>query len=204
MPQAEYSTPSRADQVWRHLSGLFGAEALKRKFGSRPPAEWDGALRSLSDAQIANGVGQLLSSGAVHLPSLPEFLAYCRQAREFEDRSEFQRLDAPQFTAWEFEGNLHLLDHVKRCAEKKQYFDAAATKILLEHKRAWVDDMEVADMGKGVPIEQQKAAWVDVMEAAMKRITTTDKALKVPVRLHEKSKGRTLRSWECWQGESQL
>jgi hypothetical protein len=168
MPQAEYSTPSRADQLWRHLSGLFGAEALKRKFGTRPPAEWDGALRSLSDAQIANGVDRLLNSGSEHIPSLPQFLALCRQAREFEDRSGYERLPAKRYDKWDMAGNRHLLAYVLKAGfTEKRRFDEAKTRTLVAYKNAWVEDMRSAETGEeGMPVEAQKAAWEDCMQRA--------------------------------------
>jgi hypothetical protein len=171
MDQGEYSRgPSRAEQLWRHLCGLFGVDSVKRRFGLQAPAEWTGALSSLTDAQLRNGVDKLTKSGAEHVPSLPQFLAMCHQAREYEDNATLPRITGPHFSKWEIEANRHLLNYVLKCAGRKRYFDEPETRILLEHKRAWVEDCEADDIGAGVPVEQQRRAWDEVLAAALARI----------------------------------
>ena len=112
---------------------------------------------------VAQRHGQASRGGSEHIPSLPQFIALCHQAREFEDRSDLPRLPAPQFGKWEAEANRHLLNFVLKCGGGKMYFDEPATRILLEHKRAWVEDMTTDDHGAGVAVEQQQAAWEEAM-----------------------------------------
>lgn len=168
MDQEGYSrTPSRAEQLWKHLCGLFGVDSVKRKYGLKPPLEWDAMLRALSEAQIRNGVDRLSASGLEHVPSLPQFLALCHQAREFEDRSEYERLRAPELDKWAIAANKHLLAHVLKSATIRCYFDPPMTETLVKFKNAWADDMRVAEQnGQGIPIEEQKNAWEDCMSRA--------------------------------------
>jgi hypothetical protein len=171
MDQGEYSRPNRTEQLWRALCALFGVDSVKRRFGLQAPAEWSAALSHLTDAQLRNGVDKLTRSGAEHVPSLPQFLSMCHQAREFEDHSPLPRITGPTFSKWEIEGNQHLYAFVMRqTLGLHRHFDEADTRILLEHKRAWVEDREVDDIGAGVPVEQQKRAWNEVMAAALSRI----------------------------------
>lgn len=161
--------PSPAEQLWRHLSALFGVDSLKRRYGLTPPPEWAACLGRLSAAQLRNGVEKLTRSGAPQLPSLPQFLAMCHEAREFEDSGLDPRLSAPAIDAWEHVANLHLLDHVRTCAGRGMYFDERSTRVLLEHKRTWAEDMRAEAGPDGVPIDRQKAVWAEVITAAMKR-----------------------------------
>jgi hypothetical protein len=166
MDQGAYSrTPSRAEQLWSHLSGLFGGEALKRKFGMTPPQEWASALSYLTDAQLGHGVEKLMRSGAEHIPSLPQFIAMCKDAREFEADSSL-KLSGPQFDNWAVAGNNHFLAYVLRAMRRKRHLSEDQTREFVKFKNAWAEDMRADDRGSGVPIEAQKAAWLDCMKRA--------------------------------------
>jgi hypothetical protein len=158
---------------------MFGVDSLKRKYGLKPPDEWEASLSHLTDAQIRNGVDKLLKSGTEHMPSLPQFVAMCHQAREFEDRSDLPRLAGPKLDKWATAANLHLLDFVRTRAASRQHFDASATRILLEHRSAWAEDMRADDKGDGVPAEKQRKAWDECMGYAMDRITPAGEAIPV-------------------------
>jgi len=164
MDQGEYSTPSRASLLWGHLSGLFGAEALKRKYGASPPIEWEQMLRGLTHGQMQNGVQRLLASGAEHIPSLPQFLASCRDAREWEDRSTLTRLNGPQFDKWDIAGNQHFMAYVLTRLKQKRPLTEDETRIMVKCKNAWAEDMRAdADPDTGMPVPQQKATWAECM-----------------------------------------
>ena len=160
------SSPSRAAQLWQHMAGMFGADAIKRKFGAQPPNEWESALSQLTDAQLRNGVEKLLRSGAEHVPALPQFLVMCHTAREFEDHSTLKRIEGTQFDTWGIAANFHLLAYVRTAAGNKRYFNPEQTGILVQFKNAWAEDMRADDKGEGIPIEKQKAAWKDCLQRA--------------------------------------
>ncbi len=182
--QDEYSTPNRAQQVWSHFSGLFGADALKRKFGPSPPAEWADQLSYLTDAQVRRGFEVTMNAGSAHVPTLPEFVAYCRNAREFES-GDAPQLEGPRTDRWGVEANNHLLAQVRAHAKyyspdstyeydqkagkhlaKSGPIGRARTEIVVRWKNAWADDMRADDKGAGISIAKQKAAWQDCMDRA--------------------------------------
>src|SRR3954468_12717023 len=74
------SQQSAATEVWRRLIGMFGADAVERKFGREIPAEWTAMCSRLNEFQIHRGIRQLAYSGKAHVPSLPEFVKLCRDA----------------------------------------------------------------------------------------------------------------------------
>jgi hypothetical protein len=153
---------SRAQQVWMHLAGLFGADALKRKFGVSPPPEWESALGDLSDAQLHNGFRRVVKGGSPHVPSLPEFLAACRDSREFAAPlfPEDQQLEDQRFDQWGIAANKHLLAAVmSRALKREGGYTQAQICVLVAAKNAWAQDMrETAEHGE-VDVETQKAGW---------------------------------------------
>jgi hypothetical protein len=156
--------------LWQHLVGMFGADALNRKFGRQPPMEWGSALSYLSENQLRHGLDVLLRSGAEHMPSLPSFLASCRQAREWSGAdADGVTLPAPIEDKWETAANNHLMAHVMLAAKGKSYFDPVQTRLLVEAKHAWADDMRAEDTGDGVPVDVQRAAWDDCIARAAAR-----------------------------------
>jgi hypothetical protein len=179
--QDEYSRPNLAQQLWAHFAALFGADAIKRKFGSTPPREWESALSYLTDAQIRHGMDTLVKSGAEHIPSLPQFIASCRTAREWaDDDGEIKKLES-KFDKWGMAANRHLLayamKHPKRLAPDSTFdpvthqavpgpLTAKHTSVFVQFKNAWADDMRADDRGEGLPVEQQQEAWCDCMARA--------------------------------------
>lgn len=168
-PQDEYSKPNRAEQVWSHFSGMFGGDAVKRKFGTKPPTEWESALTYLTDNQLRHGLETIVKSGAEHIPTLPQFLHACRNSREWEDDGA-TRITATLTDKWGVAANNHLLAHVWKCAARKQFFDADQTRILVQFKNSWAEDMRADDKGEGISVEQQRVAWEDCMERADQQI----------------------------------
>jgi len=157
---------SRSLQVWTRLVGLFGS-ALLSKFGDEPPPEWAAQIALLTDAQLRNGLDALLKAGRAHPPSLPEFLASCRNAREYADDFELSgALPAPKADRWTIEANHHLLAHVLREGTRRNYFDREQTLVLVKLKDAWADDCR-ADAIDGVfDVALQRQYWDDCMQRA--------------------------------------
>lgn len=148
---------------------MFGGDAVKRKFGTKPPAEWESALTYLTDNQLRHGLESTVKSGAEHIPTLPQFLSACRNAREYESDGAI-KLEGPITDKWGVAANNHLLAHVWKCAARKRYFDGPQTMILVQFKNSWAEDMRADDRGDGLPIEQQQDAWHDCIKRAMAAI----------------------------------
>lgn len=74
------SQQSAAVEVWRRFAGMFGADAVERKYGREIPPEWIAMCGRLNDYQVQRGIRQLAYSGKQHVPSLPEFVKLCRDA----------------------------------------------------------------------------------------------------------------------------
>lgn len=111
------SEPSRANEIWKRFAGMFGADALERKFGKTPPPEWSVMLSRLKDYEIDRGVRRLAYSGKPHVPSLPEFTRLCRMLADDSVDEGPQRIALPPPSAfagdqWETVSNLRLLKHI--------------------------------------------------------------------------------------------
>jgi hypothetical protein len=141
---------------------LFGADALKRKFGAEPPPEWEAALSDLSDAQLHNGFRRVVKGGSAHVPSLPEFLAACRDSREFAAPlfADDQRIEDQRFDQWGIAANKHLLAQImRRVLARSGGYNEVETRKLVAAKNQWAQDMrETAEHGQ-VDIETQKGMW---------------------------------------------
>lgn len=108
------SEPSRASEIWKRFAGMFGADALERKFGKTPPPEWGVMLSRLKDFEIDRGVRRLAYSGKAHVPSLPEFTKLCRMVTDDSVDEGPQRIALPSPTEWtgdewDIESNQRLL-----------------------------------------------------------------------------------------------
>lgn len=162
MTDEPYSTPKTlAEQLWQHLGSLFGVDALKRKYGLTPPMAWTSALSHLSPRQLRHGIDRLTNSGSAQIPSLPQFLAMCRDAREFEPGFDAPRIDGPKFDAWAVAANHHFMAYVWGHAKG---WTEEHTRIFVQYKNAWADDCRA--LGNSVPVDQQKAMWADCMARA--------------------------------------
>lgn len=111
------SEPSRANEIWKRFAGMFGADALERKFGKTPPPEWNVMLSRLKDFEIDRGVRRLAYSGKPHVPSLPEFTRLCRMLADDSVDEGSQRIALPSPSAfsgdqWDTASNLRLLKHI--------------------------------------------------------------------------------------------
>lgn len=111
------SEPSRANQIWTRFAGMFGADALERKFGKTPPPEWNVMLSRLKEFEIDRGVRRLAYSGKSNVPSLPEFTKLCRMVADDDVDEGPQKLALPNPDAfvgdeWDIEANQRLLKHI--------------------------------------------------------------------------------------------
>src|SRR5580765_4950469 len=166
------SEPSRANEIWRRFAGMFGADALERKFGKTPPPEWQVMLTRLKDYEIDRGVRRLAYSGKPGVPSLPEFTRLCRMLADDSVDEGPQRLALPPPSAfagdqWDTSSNLRLLKHITTTLAAKS--DALGVVPTMQYE--YRDGKRVAL--KSVPSAQQvkcteilvgyKKAWAQDM-----------------------------------------
>lgn len=168
----ENSQPSRADAVWKHMVGMFGGDAVERKYGKLPPAEWKAMVSRLNPFEIDRGIRRLAYSGKPHVPSLPEFTKLCRTIAD-DDLDEGPRraaLPNPEaFTGdeWDIEANQRLLKHITTVVAKKCDVMGEVPKIQREYMNGKFSGL------KSVPSAQQvqttavlvayKKAWAQDM-----------------------------------------
>lgn len=128
---------SRASEVWRRLVGMFGGDAVERKFGPKPPPEWVGMLARLNDLQIDRGIRRLAYSGKPHVPSLPEFTKLCRAIGDDVDEGDRPQRALPkpedvEWCPWDMVANRFLLGHIAKQLSKdpKHYGRPASYRAL--------------------------------------------------------------------------
>lgn len=195
------SQPSRAAEVFRRMIGMFGRDAVARKYGEGIPEEWAAMLARLNEFQVQRGVRMLAYSGKSNVPSLPEFVKLCRDAehdREVNDRAALPNPDGWQGDEWDEAANRHLLGYITRhvSANPERYGKGRATGVAMAHprvpgnhnadaspefvacvqvlvgyKNGWAQDMREESAGAGVPIERQQAYWAECMRRAEEQIT---------------------------------
>lgn len=117
MTPNENSQPSRVDAVWKHMVGMFGGDAVERKYGKLPPAEWKVMISRLKEFEVDRGIRRLAYSGKPHVPSLPEFTKLCRAVADDEHDDGPQRAALPNpdtfaGDGWDIAGNMRLLKHI--------------------------------------------------------------------------------------------
>jgi len=146
---------------------MFGAETLSRKYGDTPPEDWDLALDSLTGYELQRGIKRLINSGLQNLPSLPQFLKFCRDVGGTGDYDgdDWGHIPPPQLThfegdKWDIASNFHFFRIV---FEAKGRFKPGELDSLLRFKHAWAQDCREADKGDGVPVSLQKQWWADCM-----------------------------------------
>lgn len=181
--------PSRAEALWRRFVGLFGGDALTRKFGPTPPEEWTVMIDRLKEYELERGVRRLTYSGKSYIPSLPEFLKLCREVAsdQFPDEqrpAHVSQIAGPQshMDGWDAIANNHLMGYITRKAQHKIYYCStemaagefkafdpdsqtiALTQPLVQAKNVWASDMREAHAAGTVPEDHGKVWW----DAAMK------------------------------------
>lgn len=188
------------DLLWRKLAGLFGADAVERKFGSSPPPEWTGLLRTVNDFELQRGLKRLAFSGRDHVPTLPAFLSLCRAVGHEADQNLPQRpavsLPAAQSLRWDRQANDHLLAHVMRQAIKGIHYccadtlslkrniarmgpseeSKALTQPLVECKNVWAQQMRELEDDGALPTDGGKSLWEECMANAEEMVARVRRA----------------------------
>lgn len=161
---------SRATEIWKRFVGMFGGDAVERKFGKAPPPEWEAVVSMLKDFEIDRGMRRLVYSGKGHVPTLPEFVKLCRTIGndDFDEGppklAALPNPDDAKYDQWDIAANRHLFNFVMLQGSKRRYFDATQTRILVGFKNAWARDMregnldpETGEIKQPGPKEQQEA-----------------------------------------------
>lgn len=179
------SNNSRASEVWRRFTGLFGGDAIIRKFGKEIPPEWTSVISKIKDHELDRGMRRLVHSGRDGVPSLPAFVKLCRTIQDdgIEEGPRALALPNPdkwEGDKWDIAANNRLLSYIMRhIVEKTRFFGApgspemkAKTDILVAAKKRWAALMRDWDVDRETgevlepPMEDQNISWKGAMESA--------------------------------------
>ena len=187
----------RVESVWRRFIGMFGGDAVKRKYGDAIPPEWPAVLAKLSAQHLDRGMRRLVHSGRDSVPSLPAFVRLCEHLGDdpLENAGSVATLPSGATSAldeWDCVANLHLLAHMRRRISKGgRPFGAPGVYLghglsaspetsremhwcvarLAKAKNDWVSDMrEIADPDNRVDGHIQRQCWNDYIGAAERDI----------------------------------
>lgn len=75
----------RALRVWDRMQEMFG-NTFTTQYGHVPLLTWTQAIDSLSDEQLFRGLRAVAMSGDTFPPTLPKFVALCRNEADQECR----------------------------------------------------------------------------------------------------------------------
>lgn len=171
--------------IWRLLIGLYGADVVKRKFGTEPPDEWTGIVHSLTDYEIQRGTRRLVYNGRRDVPSLPEFVRLCRSSGSSDidegPQAPVTRLsyDQGNFDRWDVAANNHLLAHIRRrlgpnhaaYGIRHSHAMERCTQALVKAKNLWAQVMrEEAGDSPEVDVETQQTFWKHCIGEAEREI----------------------------------
>lgn len=194
------SPHSPATEVWGRFSGMFGADAVERKYGRTIPAEWTAMLTRLNGYQIDRGLRQLAYSGKPHVPSLPEFVKLCRDAEhDIRPPVAHPAIAAPEWDRWLLAGNRRLTRYIttKIPQDPRRYGRGAsaegmrvmttpnadaspefvsAINTLVAMKNRWVEVMQASASDEGVPPDEQNECWAACMREAEQVIAASKPA----------------------------
>lgn len=120
--------------MWRRFCGMFGADAVERKYGRTIPDEWHAVVCRLNDYQLQQGMRRLVNSGKASVPSLPEFVKLARTVGHDDSIAD----EAPRNLAaltyedqgdkWLAEANFHLRSYLNtKLAENSQRYGRPAS-----------------------------------------------------------------------------
>lgn len=163
-----------ADAVWRRLTGMFGGDALVRKFGEVPTPEWVAMIGRLQQHEVERGLRRLAYSGAMGVPSLPQFIRLCREVATDLDRDlpPIQPRGAlpppPPAKRWESIAGVHLLAYLwgRSAARNALTGRPEVMAILVEAKNLWAEQMREWDAHGQRPRDNGRELWREMMMGA--------------------------------------
>lgn len=167
------------------MGGLFGADALERKFGREIPTEWRGIVERMPIPELERGMRRLVYSGKAHVPTLPEFVKLCKAIGddgEFGGPKQSTPLIAgpPDVTDnWGAAANRHLMAEVYKNPRRFASPDCERiTAVLVRWKNEWARLMREADDADREP-QAQRNLWAACMSQAEEEIERTPAAHRV-------------------------
>jgi hypothetical protein len=157
---------------------MYGADALIRKYGDRPPEEWSRVVNAMRRPEFERGLRRLLHSGKAMIPTLPEFLRLAREVGGENDPAQPLLLTPPLQPPPDqlvVDSNRRLLDVIFRSAYRwgPRRGDRAGrheedVAVLNRWRREWVRMMRDAS-----PEDREENAvswWRNVMRQAWAEI----------------------------------
>jgi hypothetical protein len=152
---------SAVDQVWMRFAEMFGAAALRNKFGDTPPDTWKAQINRLGDYDLQRGMRRALHF-VKGVPSLPEFLRMCRESGgEYEAGEQpappSHQIEQVPLPRWELQANQHLIAHLMRRALAKKPVSEQNMKHYHTARLAWASDMRDAEAAGEIPADHGKA-----------------------------------------------
>lgn len=163
---------SRTAELWQRMGGLFGADALERKFGREIPTEWRGIVERMPIPELERGMRRLVYSGKAHVPTLPEFVKLCKAVGDDQEfggpKQSGPLLEGPPPVTdnWGAAANTHLLAEVYKNPRRFATPDCdRITMILVRWKNEWARLMRDASDEDREP-SAQKALWRACMTQA--------------------------------------
>lgn len=184
---------SRTADLWRRFIGCFGGDAVHRKYGEEIPPEWIGMVAQLTDAQLEKGLRRMVHSGTNHVPTLPEFVKWCRTiGGDYEDgiaRSQITYTRDDDYSAARQFANLVLVDWLTwRLRGKREiYLDETTARAMYAKAREIADvfDMLEKDADPEADTERfldslcnEAIALLDADEAREYRVYARKKQVK--------------------------
>lgn len=189
------SNNSRASEVWRRFAGLFGGDAIMRKFGKDIPPEWTSVLSKLKDFELDRGMRRLVHSGRDGVPSLPAFVKLCRTVQDDAVEEGPRPIALPNPDKWEGDkwdiaSNQRLMSYLMRkIVERTNVFGPPnspemkrITDIFVGYKKRWAALMRDWDVNRETgevidpPMEDQNASWAGLIESAEEEIAKREAA----------------------------
>lgn len=179
---------TKTTEIWKSFAGMYGADALLKKFGATPPPEWLSMIARLQDFEIDRAMRRLAYGAKSYVPSLPEFVKLARTIAN-DDWDEPAPSGLAMIAqedgrdAWDLRANLWLLNYITNRARADVYYCCAKTldfatdlripgakasqesgeltQPLVNYKNAWARDMReaAAELGAAPDIKYQTKHW---------------------------------------------
>lgn len=148
---------NHADEVWKLFAEMYGATALRNKYGETPPNSWKSAINGLNEYALRRGMKRALHFTR-GVPSLPEFLRMCNEVGgEHDEGSQpmapSRQIEHAPLPRWELQANQHLLAHLMRLALEHKSIREQDMPHYHTARLAWASDMRDAEATNEIPAD---------------------------------------------------
>lgn len=165
---------SHVDEVWMAFAEMYGATALRNKFGDTPPNAWRAAISNLNEYALRRGMkrAQHFVKG---VPSLPEFLRMCNEVGGEHEGDEpvippSHQIEKQPLPRWEEQANQHLLAHLMRRVLDKKPVSESNMAHYHTARLAWASDMRDAETAKEIPADHGESWFREYIRNADKAV----------------------------------